>query len=180
MHCMLIRNKAIVSPPFTIIRQDCPSKWWSLNSSYNSYYPQQQEDRTDARKKGDVNPKFVEMTKFVKRGRKDVDLTGFSLLEWRSISFGSRGFSGEPLCTEAYRKGWRASILAHWEFTQCPLKTPFSNWINSKKDFVSRVGRNQSHKDIWCFDVKNKIMQNFRLNFKGNLYESPEKSKSNL
>lgn len=28
------------------------------------------------------NPKLVKMTKFIKRGRKDVDLTGFSLLEW--------------------------------------------------------------------------------------------------
>lgn len=26
MHCVLIRNQAIVSPPFIIIRQDCPSK----------------------------------------------------------------------------------------------------------------------------------------------------------
>lgn len=27
------------------------------------------------------NPKYVETTKFIKRGRKDFDLTGFSLLE---------------------------------------------------------------------------------------------------
>lgn len=26
MHCVLIRNQALVSPPFIIIRQDCPSK----------------------------------------------------------------------------------------------------------------------------------------------------------
>lgn len=105
MHYLLIRNQAIVSPPFIIIRQ-CLSKWWSLNSSYKNYYPQQQEDRTDARKKGHVKPQICWDNKVYKKRKKRFwsNRVFTTRIDW-SISFGSRRFSGEHLCTETFKKG---------------------------------------------------------------------------
>lgn len=73
------------------------------------------------------DPKSVEITKFIKRGRKDFDLTGFLLLELIKYFLWLQRVSGEPLCTETFFKGQKVSILPHRESTKYPLETPFSN-----------------------------------------------------
>lgn len=82
-----------------------------VNSSYNNYYPQQQEDRPDARKKLS-NPKFVEVTKFIKRGTKDVDITVFLLLELiRVFSLAPEGFLLSPYVQRHLKKDREFSYL---------------------------------------------------------------------
>lgn len=51
------------------------------------------------------NPKLVRMTKCIKRGRKDVDLTGFSLLEWiRIFPLAPEGFLVSPYVQSYFKK----------------------------------------------------------------------------
>lgn len=74
------------------------------------------------------NPKFVEITKFIKRGRKYVDLTVPSLLDLiRAFPLAPEGFLVSPYGQCHFKKDREVSILPHWEFTKYPLETPFSD-----------------------------------------------------
>lgn len=73
-----------------------------LEQQLQQLLPKQQEDRTDPRKKVDVKPQICWDGKVYKKRKKRF---WFNMVFTTRIIFsGSRGFSGEPLCTETFKK----------------------------------------------------------------------------